>query len=110
MTADQNLCHPDTPGRPTIRRVASHLPRLRWYLGRLSAMSPRELLHRVQHAARQRLWRSRYRGWSAFMTVGDGPLSDFPGLRARLARVPILDEGYPAAESLKQVRDGCLSF
>ena len=44
------------------------------------------------------------------MTVGDGPLSDFPGLRARLARVPILDEGYPAAESLKQVRDGCLSF
>ena len=100
MTAHQDVCHLETPDRPAIERAASRLPRLRWYVGRLSAMSPPEILHRVQDAARQRLWRLRYRGWSAFAAIGDGALTDFSGLHARLARVPIRDATHPAAESL----------
>src|SRR4051794_11222892 len=42
--------------------------------------------------------------------IGDGALTDFSGLRARLARVPIRDATHPAAESLKPVRDGTLTF
>lgn len=99
------LPQPETAGSPLAAEPASRLPRLRWYLGRLSAMSGPEILHRLGDAARQRLWRARYRDWDAF-AAGDGALATFPGLRARLAAVPLGDEAHPAAEALRRVREG----
>lgn len=72
-------------------------------------MSLPEVLHRVQDVGRQRLWRYRYKGWSAFAAVSDGALADFPRLRVRLACVPIWDKAHPAAKSLKRVRNGRFS-
>lgn len=53
-----------------------------WYVRRLGAMSPREVLHRVGEQARRSASRRRPYGWAAF--PGRGPVLAIPGLADRL--------------------------
>ena len=46
---------------------------LAWYVGRLRAMSSREILHRVGEGIKRQAWRRRKGGWERF-DVGDGPV------------------------------------
>lgn len=55
---------------------------LAWYVKRLAAMSPPELLHRVGEQAKRRLSRRRSYGWDAF--APKGRMVAVPGLTGRL--------------------------
>lgn len=60
---------------------------LKWYIGRLAAMSPAEIGHRVGEVAKKSLSRRRSYGWAAFPAAA-GPVPVIPGLRdAFLANV-----------------------
>lgn len=57
--------------------------KLAWYLARLRAMGPAEIVHRLNEQVRQRTSRGRHEGWARFAGgPAPGPL---PGLRERLA-------------------------
>lgn len=88
-------------------RIGARLSRLRWYAGRLRAMSAAEVLHRLEEARRKRAWRRRPVGWGDGGERAQAPLPDFPGLRRRLA----LAADLPAVrESLARTREGRLRF
>lgn len=55
---------------------------LAWYLNRLAAMSPPELIHRVGEQAKRRVSRRRRYGWEAFKPKGR--MLAVPGLAERL--------------------------
>ena len=57
--------------------------KLSWYLARLRAMGPAEIVHRLNERLRQRLSRRRHEGWDRFAGPAPAPL---PGLRERLAQ------------------------
>ncbi|KQP38297.1 heparinase [Methylobacterium sp. Leaf104] len=53
---------------------------LKWYIGRLAAMSPAEIAHRVGEVAKKSLSRRRSYDWTSF-PVTAGPAPVIPGLR-----------------------------
>jgi Heparinase II/III-like protein/Heparinase II/III N-terminus len=91
-----------------ISRLARLFDRGRWYAVRLRAMPAAELPHRFIEVTRKAAWRRGRSGWDAFAAIGDGPVTDFPALRARLAKVDVSDDRL--AESIRRTREGRFRF
>lgn len=85
------------------RQDGARAKRLAWYLGRLRAMGPGEILHRVGEAARRRAWMRRPAAWEALPPGDPAPLPHLPELRRALAASAVLPG---VARSLDEIRAG----
>ena len=67
---------------------------LKWYVARLAAMSPREILHRIVELSRKKRLSGLENGWRTFEKGGGEALAPLPKLRERLAATStfMLDE------------------
>jgi uncharacterized heparinase superfamily protein len=63
-------------------------------------MPAAELRHRFVEVMRKAVWRRERGGWGAFAVIADGPVTDFPALRARLAKADASDDRL--AESIRR--------
>jgi uncharacterized heparinase superfamily protein len=91
-----------------ISKLARLFDRGRWYVARLRAMPAAEIPHRFVEAMRRAVWRRDRSGWGAFAAIGDGPISDFSALRARLAMADDADTWL--AESIRRTQEGRFCF
>ncbi|MEH3147868.1 MAG: heparinase II/III-family protein [Methylobacterium frigidaeris] len=88
-------------------RLVGTLARLRWYAGRLRAMSAAEILHRVGEARRRRRWRGTAAAWGPDGEGARDPLPAFADLRRCLAAAA----GLPAVrDGVARAREGRLRF
>jgi hypothetical protein len=81
-----------------------------WYLARLRAMEPREIVHRVIEKAKKLAWRNKTCGWSHFSSIGDGRLCELDFIRARLARSPGALDERTLNDLVQRIRDGDLEL
>ncbi len=75
---------------------------LKWYLHRLRAMSPGEVVHRLGEKVKKERARGRLEGWGRY---GGGAVAPLPGLLDRLRKAPVAVR-EAVGRAAQSVRDG----
>jgi hypothetical protein len=84
--------------------------RLNWFRARAGAMSLHEVGYRVIEHGRRTVWRRDRAGWSNFLEIEDGPISDWDFLRARLGSANGTTAGAKFVDSVRRTCDGSLEL